>query len=67
MLALTRRVGEVIVVGGNIRIHVTRIKGNQVRLAIEAPPDVRIDRGEVWERVAEAGFVCETGDGVARA
>jgi len=50
MLILTRRPHESIRLGSRIRITVLGFKGNQVRLGIEAPPDVAIDREEIWER-----------------
>jgi carbon storage regulator len=53
MLVLTRNVGEKIVIDGNIQVTVVAIKGNKVRLGIEAPDYVRVDRQEVHERRAE--------------
>ncbi len=53
MLVLTRNVGEKIVIGGNIQITVVAIKGNKVRIGIEAPDNVRVDRQEIHERRAE--------------
>jgi carbon storage regulator len=50
MLVLTRRVGEVIVIAGHIRIRVTEVQGGRVRLGIMAPEGVRVDRAEVHER-----------------
>lgn len=50
MLILTRRPYESIRLGSRIRVTVLGFKGNQVRIGIEAPPDVAIDREEVWER-----------------
>jgi carbon storage regulator len=50
MLILTRRPQESIRLGSRIRITVLGFKGNQVRIGIEAPPDVAVDREEVWER-----------------
>ncbi len=47
MLVLSRKVGEKLVIGGNITVVVSRIAGNRVTLAIEAPKDVRIVRGEL--------------------
>jgi carbon storage regulator len=51
MLALTRRVGEAIVISGGIRITVVSAQGNKVRLGIEAPESVRVDRQEVHDRL----------------
>jgi carbon storage regulator len=50
MLVLTRRTGEEVVIGGNIRIKVTEVSGQRVRLGITAPKDIRVDRAEVDER-----------------
>jgi carbon storage regulator len=50
MLILTRRPHESIRIGPRIRITVLGFKGSQVRIGIEAPPDVAIDREEIWER-----------------
>lgn len=46
-LVLTRKVGEKIMIGGNIVVTVVKIEGNKVQLGIEAPREMRIDRDEV--------------------
>jgi carbon storage regulator len=51
MLVLTRRPGEQIVVAGNIRITVVSIGPGRVKIGIEAPENVRIDRQEVFEKI----------------
>ena len=48
MLVLTRKLGEVIRVGDTVTVRVLEVKGNQVRLGVEAPADVRIYREEVY-------------------
>ncbi len=53
MLVLTRKVGESIVVDGGIEIKVQRIAGKRVTIAIEAPADVKILRGEIADRREE--------------
>jgi carbon storage regulator len=53
MLVLTRRIGEEIVIGGNIRVTVVAVEGNKVRLGVTAPRDVTVDRQEVHVRRAE--------------
>ena len=53
MLILTRRVGEEIVIDNDIRITVTAVRGDKVRLGITAPPSVTVDRSEVHERRLE--------------
>ncbi|HEV3256102.1 MAG TPA: carbon storage regulator [Gemmataceae bacterium] len=50
MLVLTRRIGEQIVIGDTIRVTVTAIQGDRVRLGITAPASVRVDRKEVHDR-----------------
>jgi carbon storage regulator len=50
MLVLSRHTGEELVIGGNIRIKVTQVSGQRVRLGITAPKDIRVDRAEVDER-----------------
>ena len=51
MLVLTRKLGEVIRVGEAITVRVLEVKGNQVRLGVEAPADVRIYREEVYRAI----------------
>lgn len=51
MLILRRKEGESIVIGGNIRVEVAEIAGNQVKLVIDAPREVPIHRQEVWEAI----------------
>jgi carbon storage regulator len=47
MLVLSRKVNESIIIAGNIRVTMSAIRGRQVRLAVEAPPDVHIVRAEL--------------------
>jgi carbon storage regulator len=54
MLVLSRKIGETIVIGECIRLTILTIKGNQVRIGISAPPDVRVDREEVARRIQES-------------
>ncbi|MYF68536.1 MAG: carbon storage regulator CsrA [Proteobacteria bacterium] len=51
MLILTRRIGEAFVIGSDITISVVGVKGNQVRLGIDAPEDVSVFRAEIAERM----------------
>ena len=53
MLVLTRQVGQDIIIGDNIRVTITSIKGDRVRVGISAPPSVRVDREEVHRRIHE--------------
>jgi carbon storage regulator len=57
MLVLTRRLGEEIVIGGDIRVKVLQVNGDKVRLGITAPACIAVDRQEVHERRAAFG-VC---------
>jgi carbon storage regulator len=51
MLVLTRKLGEVIRVGDAVTVRVLEVKGNQVRLGVEAPTEVRIYREEVYRAI----------------
>lgn len=53
MLILTRRTGETITIGNDVTVTVLGIKGNQVRIGINAPKDVAVHREEVAERIAQ--------------
>lgn len=55
MLILTRRAGESLVIGDNITITVLAIKGNQIRLGIDAPKDVSVHRQEIQLKINKAG------------
>ncbi len=61
MLVLTRKLGESIVIGNNVRVTVLEMQGKQIRLGIDAPPEVSVHRGEVYERIeAENRLAAET-------
>jgi carbon storage regulator len=53
MLVLTRKVGESITIGAHIRVTVIALKGNQVKLGIEAPADTKVHREEIYARIIE--------------
>ncbi len=50
MLVLSRRPGEEIIINGNIKVTVVSVKGDRVRIGVEAPEDVTVDRAEVHAR-----------------
>ena len=51
MLILTRRVGEVVMIGNDVTVTVLGVKGNQVRIGVNAPRDVAVHREEIFERI----------------
>ncbi len=51
MLILTRRVGETLMIGDEVSVTVLGVKGNQVRIGVNAPRDVSVHREEIYERI----------------
>ncbi len=51
MLILTRRVGESLIIGDDVIVNVLGVKGNQVRIGVEAPKNVPVHREEIYQRI----------------
>jgi carbon storage regulator len=55
VLILTRRVGETVMIGDEVSVTVLRVKGNQVRLGVNAPKTVSVQREEIFQRIKREG------------
>ena len=62
MLILTRRVGETLMVGDDVTVTVLGVKGNQVRIGINAPKDVAVHREEIYQRIRQEQAEGQTED-----
>ncbi len=62
MLILTRRVGETLIIGDDVKITVLGVRGHQVRIGIDAPRDVSVHREEIYERILQEQHTDGQGD-----
>ena len=63
MLVLTRKIGEMFKVGDQITVEVLDVRGNQVRIGIEAPRTVSVHREEIWKRIQQEQTDGKSGGG----
>lgn len=67
MLILTRRVGETLMIGDEVTVTVLGVKGNQVRIGINAPKNVSVHREEIYQRIKGENEAANSGSGESTA